>query len=80
MGAGISGVSFIVAISTFIKKLLNWSSFAVGSAATSIGVFFLGGVQLLFIGIMGEYVLSINSKVVKKPLVVEEERIGFCDE
>ena len=79
VGAGISGVSFIVAIVTFIKKLLNWSSFAVGSAATSIGVFFLGGVQLLFVGILGEYVLSINSKVVRKPLVVEEERINFDD-
>nr|WP_325300801.1 glycosyltransferase family 2 protein [uncultured Dysosmobacter sp.] len=79
VGAGISGVSFIVAIATFIKKLINWSSFAVGAAATSIGVFFLGGVQLLFIGIMGEYVLSVNSKVVKKPLVVEEERLNFAD-
>lgn len=77
VGAGISGVSFIVAIGTFVKKLINWNSFAVGAAATSIGVFFLGGVQLLFIGIMGEYVLNINSKVVKRPLVVEEERIGF---
>ncbi len=77
VGAGISGVSFIVAIVTFIKKLLNWSSFTMGSAATSIGVFFLGGVQLLFIGILGEYVLNINSKIVKKPLVVEQERINF---
>lgn len=80
VGAGISGVSFIVAISTFIKKLMNWNSFSAGAAATSIGVFFLGGVQLLFIGIMGEYVLCINSKVIKKPLVVEEERINFPDE
>lgn len=56
---------------------MNWDSFALGSAATAIGVFFLGAVQLFFIGILGEYVLSINSRVIKRPLVIEEERINF---
>lgn len=51
--------------------------FAVGAVTTIIGVFFLGAVQLFFIGILGEYVLSINSRVIKRPLVIEEGRLNF---
>lgn len=77
IGGGLAGVSFLVAVITFIRKLMDWNSFSVGTAATAIGVFFLGSVQLFFIGILGEYVLSINSRVIKRPLVIEEERINF---
>lgn len=76
-GGGISCASFFVAISTFVKKLLHWNSFSIGTAAAVTGIFFLGGVQLIFIGILGEYVLSINSRITRRPLVVEEERINF---
>lgn len=77
IGGGLAGISFLVAVITFIRKLMDWNSFSVGTAATAIGVFFLGSVQLFFIGILGEYVLSINSRVIKRPLVIEEERINF---
>ena len=80
VGGGVGVVCCIVALATFVKKLLHWDSFFVGSAATSIGVFFLGAVQLFFIGILGEYILSINSRVIKRPLVIEERRINFEQE
>lgn len=77
VGMAVSGFSFIIAILTLINKLLHWDSFQAGAAATAIGVFFLSGVQLFFIGMLGEYVLSINSRVIKRPLVIEEKRINF---
>ena len=48
-----------------------------GNAPIVIGVFVLGGIQLFFIGLLGEYIMSINNRVMKRPLVVEEERINF---
>ena len=42
-----------------------------------IGIFFLGSVQLFFIGLLGEYILNINARVIKRPLVIEEDRINF---
>ncbi len=61
----------------FIRKLLYWDTYPLGSASIMIGVFFLGSVQLFFIGILGEYILSINERVSKKPRVVVEKRINF---
>lgn len=77
VGAGLGGICMIVAFITFIKKLFNWDSFSAGAAATVIGIFFLGAVQLFFLGILGEYILSINARVIKRPLVIEECRINF---
>lgn len=76
-GGIIGAISIIVAIATFVQKLLYWNSFALGSAATTIGVFFIGGVQLFFIGIMGEYILAINTRIMNRPLVIEEKRINY---
>lgn len=77
VGVGLGGICTLVAIITLIKKLLNWDSFSAGAAATVIGIFFLGAVQLFFLGILGEYILSINARVIKRPLVIEERRINF---
>lgn len=77
VGAGLGGVCFFVALATLVKKLLDWNSFSAGAAAATIGVFFLGAVQIFFIGILGEYILSINSRVIRRPLVIEEKRINF---
>lgn len=77
IGFILSFISMIIAVSTFIMKLINWDDFSVGVAATSIGVWFLGSVQLFFIGFLGEYVLNINTRVMNRPLVVEQERINF---
>lgn len=75
-----SAVSFIVAIVYLVLKLTNWSGFNAGSAPVVIGVFLLGGVQLMFLGLLGEYILNINTRVIHRPLVVEERRINFEEE
>jgi glycosyltransferase involved in cell wall biosynthesis len=72
-----SMVSFFIALGYFIVKLLYWDSFDTGIIPLIIGVFFLGSLQLFFIGVIGEYILSINSRVMNRPLVIEEERINF---
>lgn len=77
VGLGIGFLSMVVAMFTFIKKLLFWNSFPIGTAAISIGVFFLGGLQLFFIGIIGEYISNINIRVMNRPLVIEEKRLNF---
>jgi glycosyltransferase involved in cell wall biosynthesis len=60
-----------------IAKLLFWNHFELGLAPTMIGLFFLGSVQLVSLGIIGEYVGSIHSIVQNRPLVTEKERINF---
>lgn len=77
LGVIIGGASIIIAIVYLILKLVNWNSFSAGIAPIVIGMFFLGGVQLFFLGFMGEYIMSINKRVMNRPLVVEEERINF---
>ena len=77
LGFIIGGLSFVVAIVYLILKLVHWDWFRSGIAPLVIGVFFLGGVNLFFTGLLGEYVLAINSRVLDRPLVVEEERINF---
>lgn len=77
VGAIVSFASFCVAIWAFVMKLLNWSSFNAGQAATQIGVFFLGAIQLFFIGFLGEYIVNINTRVMHHPIVIEKERINF---
>lgn len=77
IGAFIALVSIIIALVYLILKLTNWYNFNAGQAPILIGMFFLGAVQLLFLGIIGEYILSMNRRIMKRPLVVEEERINF---
>ena len=77
VGMLISFISFVVAVVYFVLKLVNWYGFSAGQAPLTIGVFFLGGVQLLFIGLLGEYILNINTRVIHRPIVVEEKRINF---
>ena len=66
-----------VAIIYLVMKLIWWDRFPAGMAPMLIGMLFLGSVQIFFIGMVGEYVLSINQRVMHRPLVVEEERINF---
>ena len=75
-----AGASFVVAIVYFVMKLTDWYSFDAGNAPTTIGIFLLGGIQLLFLGLIGEYILNINSRVINRPVVLEEKRINFSDE
>ncbi|MCM1495703.1 MAG: glycosyltransferase family 2 protein [Bacteroides sp.] len=76
-GFACGGVSVVIALVYLIMKLVMWNQFQAGMAPILIGMFFLGSIQLFFIGFIGEYVLSINERVMNRPLVVEEERINF---
>ncbi len=77
MGFCLSSLSLLGAIFYFIYKLVYWQNFQVGIAPLVIGLFFFSSVQLLFIGILGEYIGSIYTQVRRRPLVVEKERINF---
>lgn len=76
-GLFFSAISFGIGLFYLIYKLLYWHSFSVGMAPLVIGIFFLGSVQLVFIGILGEYIGIIFDKVSKRPLVIEKETINF---
>ena len=80
LGFVCSAVSIVVAIVYTIMKLLNWESFSAGMAPLTIGVFIIGGIQLFFIGLIGEYILNINTRVIHRPIVVEEKRINFDED
>ena len=76
-GAFCGVISILVALVYLVMKLIWWDRFPAGMAPLLIGMLFLGSVQIFFIGLVGEYVLSINQRVMKRPLVIEEERINF---
>ena len=77
LGFILGGLSFLVAMFYLVAKLIWWDKFPLGTAPILIGIFFFGSVQLIFIGLLGEYVMSINTRVMNRPLVVEEKRINF---
>lgn len=77
LGFLLSLISMTVAIVYLVCKLIWWHEFAAGISPALIGTFFLGSVQLFFIGVLGEYILSINERMKNRPLVVEQERINF---
>ena len=80
LGFLVGGCSFVAGLVYLILKILYWDRFSAGVAPMLIGMFFLGALQLFFIGFLGEYVLSINTRVLDRPLVVEEERLNFQEE
>ena len=73
-------ISMIAAVIYLVLKLIYWDRFVAGMAPILLAVLVLGSIQLFFIGFMGEYILSINKRVMKRPLVIEEERINFDKE
>ena len=76
-GMILSALSIFAALVYLILKLLYWDRFSAGFAPMIIGLFFLNAIELLFIGFVGEYVMSINTRIMNRPLVIEEERINF---
>ncbi len=69
--------SFALGFIYLVYKIIFWNSFSVGVAPLVLGLFFLGSVQLLCLGIIGEYVGSVHTFVQNRPLVIEKERINF---
>ncbi|GFI45544.1 prophage bactoprenol glucosyl transferase [Lachnospiraceae bacterium] len=74
-----SGVSLLVALIYLINKLLHWYDVQAGNAPMILGIYVLGSLQLFFIGLVGEYILNINTRVIHRPVAVEEKRINFED-
>ena len=77
LGFATSAVSFLVGLVYLVYKLVYWERFALGVAPVVIGMFFFASVQLFFIGIIGEYIGAIHTRVNHRPLVIEKERINF---
>ena len=80
IGFLVSFLSILVAVSYFVAKLIFWDAFEAGTAPMVIGIFFFASVQLIFIGIIGEYIGAIYTQVKQRPLVIEKERINFPKE
>jgi polyisoprenyl-phosphate glycosyltransferase len=77
LGFGSACVSFLIGLAYLVYKLIYWDRFAAGTAPLVIGLFFFASVQLFFIGILGEYIGAIHTRVFKRPHVVERERLGW---
>lgn len=77
IGVIVSIISFIIGLVYLILKLIYWDRFSAGTIPILIGMCFLGAIELFFIGFLGEYILSMNARIMKRPLVVEEKRINF---
>lgn len=80
MGFVFSGISLVVALAYLVMKMLFWDRFVAGTIPILLIVCVLGSIQIFFIGLLGEYILSMNKRIMKRPLVIEEERINFEDE
>lgn len=80
VGFVFSAASLVVAIVYLVMKLLFWERFVAGTIPILLAVCVLGSVQIFFIGLMGEYILSMNKRIMNRPLVIEEERINFDEE
>lgn len=76
-GFVMSILSLLVALIYLVLKLIYWERFVAGMTPILLAVCILGSAQIFFTGFLGEYVLSINKRVMKRPLVIEEERINF---
>jgi glycosyltransferase involved in cell wall biosynthesis len=79
IGTFVGFLSVVAAIFFLVYKFLNWNTFGLGMPSLLVGMFFLGAVQLFFLGILGEYVLSINERSIKRPVVVIQESINMDD-
>ena len=70
-------LDMMFALAYLVAKLIWWDRFPMGTAPLLIGIFFMGSIQLIFMGLLGEYVMSINTRMMNRPLVIEEKRINF---
>jgi glycosyltransferase involved in cell wall biosynthesis len=72
----LAGISLLIALGYLVYKLLYWKTFTLGLAPLIIGVFFFSAVQLIFIGVIGEYVGAILGQVKRRPYAVIEETLN----
>ena len=76
----LSGLSVLAACVYLVLKLIYWNDFPAGNIPTLLAVLVLGSVQLFFIGLLGEYVMNMNTRIMNRPLVIEEERLNFDED
>ena len=79
LGFVMSAACILIAIVYLVLKLMYWDRFVMGMAPILIGVFLIGSIQIFFTGLIGEYIMSINTRVMHRPLVIEEKRINFAE-
>jgi glycosyltransferase involved in cell wall biosynthesis len=77
IGLGVACLSLLIAIGYLVAKLIFWNYFSIGIAPLIFGIFFFASVQLFFLGILGEYIGNIYTQILKRPLVIEKERLNF---
>ena len=77
LGIIIAGISCLVGLGFLVAKLLYWDSFTAGYAPIIIAVFMMGGIQLGFLGFLSEYIMTMNTRIMNRPLVIEEKRLNF---
>lgn len=70
-------LTFLIGLGYLVAKLVFWQSFTLGTAPVVVGLFFFASVQLFFTGVVGEYIASIHTQVLKRPHVIEAERVNF---
>ena len=78
-GFGFGFLGLLLALCYLVLKLIYWNQFGMGQAPTLIALLIFCSLQLFFIGLIGEYVLTINARTQKRPMVVEAERVNFID-
>jgi glycosyltransferase involved in cell wall biosynthesis len=76
-GFTLATLSLLMSVVYLVLKLMFWESFTLGTAPILISLFFFASIQLFFIGIIGEYIAAIHTQVMKRPMVVEKERVNF---
>ena len=80
LGVGIAGLSILFAfINVFLYAVGAMDSVPRGTTLLITAIFFFAGVQLFFLGFLGEYVLAIYNQTRNRPLVIERERVNFED-
>lgn len=77
LGVMMSAASFMFGLYYLIRKLMAWDQFQMGIAPLAVGLFFFIGILFVLLGLMGEYIGLLVTHIVRRPLVVEEERINF---
>lgn len=80
IGTITAGISFLLGTGYLVFKLLFWSRLPMGMAPVLIGMFFLGSVQIMLVGLLGEYIGEVLTRVTHRPRVVEKERLNFDDD
>jgi polyisoprenyl-phosphate glycosyltransferase len=77
LGFAVAIISLLLGLGYLVYKIIFWQEFSVGVAPLVIGLFFLGSVQLVSLGILGEYIGAIHTQVLNRPHVIEKERVNF---